>query len=47
GSASHSDWDELQSRVYCPECETETAQDTDFVEGRFEMTCTECGTTQG
>ncbi len=44
--ATH-DWDALQSRVYCPECEAETTQDTDLVEGRFRMTCTECGTTQG
>lgn len=44
--ASH-DWDELQSRVYCPECDGETTHDTDLVEGRFELTCTDCGTTQG
>ncbi len=44
--SSH-DWDALQSRVYCPDCEEETTQDTDLVDGRFRMTCTECGTTQG
>jgi quercetin dioxygenase-like cupin family protein len=44
--ATH-DWDELQSRVYCPDCEAETTHDTDLVEGRFELTCTDCGTTQG
>jgi len=44
--ATH-DWDELQSRVYCPECEDETTHDTDLVDGRFELTCTDCGTTQG
>ncbi|WP_137286346.1 cupin domain-containing protein [Halorussus salinisoli] len=41
------DWDELQSRAYCPECEDERTQDVGFVEGNFELTCTECGTTQG
>jgi quercetin dioxygenase-like cupin family protein len=44
--ASH-DWDALQSRVYCPECEGETTQDTDLVDGRFQLTCTECGHVQG
>jgi len=41
------DWDQLQSRVYCPECEEETTQDTALVDGQFELTCTECGTVQG
>jgi quercetin dioxygenase-like cupin family protein len=44
--ASH-DWDALQSRVYCPECEQETTQDTDLVDGQFQLTCTECGNVQG
>ncbi|NHN61222.1 MULTISPECIES: cupin domain-containing protein [Halorussus] len=44
--ASH-DWDELQSRAYCPECDEETTQDVAMGDGRFELTCTECGTTQG
>ena len=44
--ASH-DWDELQSRAYCPECEAETTQDVGLASGNFELTCTECGTTQG
>ncbi|NEU58288.1 cupin domain-containing protein [Halorussus sp. MSC15.2] len=41
------DWDELQSRAYCPECEAETTQDVGMADGTFELTCTECGTTQG
>ncbi|WP_128478794.1 cupin domain-containing protein [Halorussus pelagicus] len=41
------DWDELQSRAYCPECEDEKTHDMAFVEESFELTCTECGTTQG
>ncbi len=44
--ASH-DWDELQSRAHCPECDAETTQDVAMGDGRFELTCTECGTTQG
>lgn len=39
--------DELQSRAYCPECETETTHDVDLAGGAFELTCTGCGTTQG
>ncbi|WP_276302296.1 cupin domain-containing protein [Halorussus lipolyticus] len=41
------DWDELQSRTYCPECEDETTHDVGFAGENFELTCTECGTTQG
>ncbi|NHN48490.1 cupin domain-containing protein [Halostella sp. JP-L12] len=44
--ASH-DWDELQSRAYCPECDEETTQDVDMVEGQFALTCTDCGNEQG
>ncbi|WP_121822651.1 cupin domain-containing protein [Halostella salina] len=44
--ASH-DWDELQSRTYCPECEGERTHDVDMAEGAFELTCTDCGTVQG
>ncbi|WP_135820834.1 cupin domain-containing protein [Halostella litorea] len=44
--ATH-DWDELQSRVYCPDCEAERTHDVDLVEGTFELTCTECGAVQG
>ncbi|MFC7212035.1 cupin domain-containing protein [Natronoarchaeum sp. GCM10025321] len=43
--ASH-DWDALQSRIYCPECEEETTQDTTMVDGTFQFTCTECGAEQ-
>jgi len=41
------DWDGLQSRTHCPDCGEETTQDVGFAEGQFELTCTECGTTQG
>ena len=37
------DWDEIESVVHCPECERETGHDLAFVDGRFEMTCGECG----
>jgi quercetin dioxygenase-like cupin family protein len=43
--ASH-DWDDLVSRVHCPECGEETTHDTDLVEGRFQVTCEECGNVQ-
>ncbi len=43
--ASH-DWDALQSRLYCPECDEETTQDTRLVEGQFQFTCTDCGAKQ-
>lgn len=43
--ASH-DWDALQSRLYCPDCEAETTQDTRLVDGTFQFTCTECGAEQ-
>jgi quercetin dioxygenase-like cupin family protein len=41
--ASHS-WDELESMVYCQECEEELPHGTRInEEGRFAFTCTECG----
>lgn len=44
--ANH-DWDELESRAYCPECETETTQSVDLERAQFELTCTDCGNVQG
>ena len=44
--ASH-DWNQLQSRAYCPECEDERTHDVDMVESRFALTCTDCGNEQG
>ncbi|WP_158057823.1 cupin domain-containing protein [Halorussus halophilus] len=41
------DWDELYSLAYCPECEEETKQNVRLGAGSFELTCTECGNTQG
>jgi mannose-6-phosphate isomerase-like protein (cupin superfamily) len=41
------DWDALQSRAYCPECESERTHDVDLAEGMFELTCVECGAVQG
>jgi uncharacterized cupin superfamily protein len=43
--ATH-DWDELVSRVHCPDCGEETTHDTDLAEGGFEVTCLECGNVQ-
>jgi len=43
--ASH-DWDALQSRLYCPDCEEEATQNTRLVDGQFQFTCTECGAEQ-
>jgi quercetin dioxygenase-like cupin family protein len=38
------DWDELESVVYCQDCEEETGHGVNLVEGpAFEMTCLECG----
>ncbi|PSQ15407.1 cupin [Halobacteriales archaeon QS_8_69_26] len=47
GPGAMHDWDELQSRTHCPECETERTHDVGFAGGRFELTCTECGHEQG
>ncbi|USZ69889.1 cupin domain-containing protein (plasmid) [Halorussus salilacus] len=44
--ATH-DWDELQSRAFCPDCEAERTHDVALSEGAFELTCTDCGTSQG
>jgi len=41
------DWDELQSRAYCPECDGERTHDVALADGTFELTCTDCGATQG
>jgi len=38
------DWDEIESLIYCQECDKETGHSTHLVEGpAFEMTCLECG----
>lgn len=38
------EWDELESIIYCQNCEEETGHGVDLVEGpAFEMTCLECG----
>jgi len=38
------DWDELESVVYCRECDAERGHETRInSDGRFEFTCTECG----
>jgi quercetin dioxygenase-like cupin family protein len=42
--ASH-DWDELESVVYCRECDDERVHATRMTdEGRFQMTCNDCET---
>jgi len=44
GGANH-DWEELESMVYCDDCGEEQGHATALTrEGRFEFTCTECGT---
>ncbi|QLG29705.1 cupin domain-containing protein (plasmid) [Halorarum halophilum] len=40
------DWDDLQSRAYCPECDAERTKDVAMADGRFRLTCTECGNVQ-
>jgi len=44
---SQHDWDDIRSYVYCPDCEDEREHDLAFVDGGFELTCRECGNTQG
>ncbi len=42
---SRHDWDDLESLVYCRECEADRAHATTLTdEGRFRLSCTECGT---
>jgi uncharacterized cupin superfamily protein len=41
--ATH-DWDGLESVVDCRDCGEETVHDTDLVEGSFQLTCQDCGT---
>lgn len=36
------DWDELESIVYCPECEEKTGHGVALESGEFELTCTVC-----
>lgn len=36
------EWDELESIVYCPECEKETGHGVSLENGRFELTCGAC-----
>jgi len=39
------DWDELESIVYCRDCETEQPHATELTDAsRFHLTCTACGT---
>ncbi|MFP4174958.1 MAG: cupin, partial [Halobacteriales archaeon] len=40
--ASH-DWDELESLVPCAECGEEKPHGVELVDGAFELTCTDCG----
>lgn len=41
---SRHDWDELESLVYCRECEEETVHATTLTENAaFKLTCNECG----
>ncbi|QCS42662.1 cupin domain-containing protein [Natrinema versiforme] len=41
---SKHDWDQIESLVYCRDCEAETAHGLELTdEGNFRMTCTECG----
>jgi quercetin dioxygenase-like cupin family protein len=38
------DWDDLESMVYCQDCDEEVPHGVDLTdEGRFEMTCSACG----
>jgi quercetin dioxygenase-like cupin family protein len=40
------DWEELESMIHCQECDEELPHETTInAEGRFEFTCTECGST--
>ncbi|KAB7514876.1 cupin domain-containing protein [Halosegnis rubeus] len=40
---SKHDWDEIESIVYCQECEEETGHGLSLTDaGRFELTCMEC-----
>ncbi|MFC7141542.1 hypothetical protein ACFQMA_17100 [Halosimplex aquaticum] len=41
------DWDALESRAYCPDCDTERTHGVDLAGSRSELTCTECGNLQG
>lgn len=36
-------WDDLESIVYCPECEEETGHSIALEGSQFELTCNECG----
>ncbi len=40
--ASHG-WDEIESIVYCPECEEETGHGVALADGGFDLTCNGCG----
>ncbi|MDZ7688220.1 MAG: cupin domain-containing protein [Halobacteriales archaeon] len=44
--SSKHDWEEIESIVYCQDCEEETGHGLELIEGpAFEMTCLECGNT--
>ncbi|ELZ03691.1 cupin domain-containing protein [Natrialba aegyptia] len=41
---SQHDWDQIESLVYCQECETERGHGLELTDdGQFRLTCTECG----
>lgn len=43
---SKHDWDQLESLVYCQDCEEEVGHGLELTdEGNFRLTCTECGHT--
>ena len=41
---SKHDWDQIESLIYCQDCEEEVGHGLEFTEeGNFRLTCTECG----
>lgn len=47
GPGVRHDWEALEAVVYCPDCGEETSQSVALGSGGLEITCNECGTTQG
>ena len=42
--AARHDWDQIESLLYCRECDAEVGHGLELTEdGNFRMTCTDCG----
>ncbi len=47
GPGAGHEWEALEAVVYCPDCGRETSHSVALISGGLEVTCNDCGATQG